>query len=326
MSITPTRVVDTRSSLGVLTEAVAAGSTIKIPITALDAIPDGATSVVVNLTSTRIQDAGFLTLHACTTPRPDTSNSNYRPGADTANLTISTIGTDGAICLYTSAATDLVVDVVAYTTAGFTPTAPQRLADTRTGTTPTADSTIRVPLPAGSTHVINVTSTRSTAAGFLTAYDCDSPRPTTSNLNYSAGVDIANLTIASADGELCVFTSSPTDIIVDHLGTMSNATGALARLVDTRTATPATPGTVIQIPPIATTDPTAAINLTATRTTTAGFLTVHACNQPVPTTSNLNVSPGRDIANLAIIPTSTPMCVTVNADTDVIIDLQTTIV
>jgi hypothetical protein len=326
VSITPTRVVDTRSSLGVLTEAVAAGSTIKIPITALDEIPDGATSVVVNLTSTRIQDAGFLTLHACTTPRPNTSNSNYRPGADTANLTISTIGTDGAICLYTSAATDLIVDVVAYTTAGFIPTAPQRLTDTRAGTAPAADTTIRVPLPAGSTHVINVTSTRSTAAGFLTAFDCDLPRPTTSHLNYAAGVDIANLTIASADTELCVYTSLSTDIVVDHLGTMSNATSALARLVDTRTIAPAIPGTVIHIPTIATTNPTAAINLTATRTTTAGFLTVHACNQPVPTTSNLNVTPGRDIANLAIIPTSTPMCVTVNANTDVIIDLQTTII
>ncbi|HEX4982443.1 MAG TPA: hypothetical protein VFV63_12115, partial [Ilumatobacteraceae bacterium] len=70
----------------------------------------------------------------------------------------------------------------------------------------------------------------------------------------------------------------------------------------------------------------AAVNLTAARTTSAGFLTVHACNVAVPNTSNLNVSPGRDIANLVIIPTSTPMCVTVNANTDVIIDLQTTIV
>lgn len=326
VSITPTRVLDTRSSVGLLTEAVAAGSTIKIPILALDSIPDGATSVVVNLTSTRIQDAGFLTLHACTTPRPDTSNSNYRPGADTANLTISTIGTDGAICLYTSAATDLIVDVVAYTTGKFAPTAPQRLADTRTGTTPGTDTTIHVPLPAGSTHVINVTSTRSTAAGFLTAYDCGLPRPTTSNLNYVAGVDIANLAITTADGELCVYTSSPTDIIVDHLGIQSDATGELARLVDTRAGTPATPGTTIQIPPISTDKPAAAINLTAARTIAAGFLTVHACNQPVPNTSNLNVTPGRDIANLVIIPTTTPMCVTVNAHTDVIIDLQTTIV
>ena len=32
------------------------------------------------------------------------------------------------------------------------------------------------------------------------------------------------------------------------------------------------------------------------------------------------------IANLAIIPTTRPMCVTVNANTDVIIDLQTTVI
>ena len=325
VSVTPTRVVDTRLP-GSTTSSVVAGSAIRIPVTSLDSIPDEATSVVVNLTSTRAAAPGYLTLHACTTSRPATSNSNYLPGVDIANLTISSIGTDGAICLYTSASTDVIVDVVAYTTAtGFTPTSPQRLADTRSGAKPAAGATVRVPLPAGGTHVISLTSTRSDAAGFLTAYDCDAPLPGTSNLNYAAGVDLANLTIASAAGELCVLTSAPTDIIVDHLGSLSAATGALDRLVDTRNSGPATPGTTIQIPTILTANPTAAINLTATQTTTAGYLTVHACALPVPATSNLNVSPGRDIANLAIIPTTTPMCVTVSANTHVIIDLQSTV-
>ena len=61
VSITPTRVLDVVFDRAAH-RGVAAGSTTRIPITALDEIPDGATSVVVNLTSTRIQDAGFLTL------------------------------------------------------------------------------------------------------------------------------------------------------------------------------------------------------------------------------------------------------------------------
>ena len=321
VAITPIRVLDTRG----LGSGVPADSTVKVPITSLDSIPDVATSVVVNLTSTQTRDAGFLTLHACSTARPNTSNSNFQPGADTANLTISAIGTDGSICLYTSGAAQLIVDVIGYTTAGFAPTAPQRLADTRAAGKPIAGSTVRVPLPPGQAHVLSVTSTRSGASGFLTVHDCGDTRPATSNLNFAAGVDIANLIVLAADVELCVYTSAPTDIVVDHLGAVSNATGALDRLVDTRSGAPAVKGATIPIPAIASTNPTAAINLTATGTTTAGYLTVHACNLPVPATSNLNVSPGRDIANLVIIPTGTPMCVSVQADTHVLVDLLSTI-
>jgi hypothetical protein len=159
----------------------------------------------------------------------------------------------------------------------------------------------------------------------LAVFDCDATPPTTSNLNFATGVDIANMAMIPANGELCVYTSSPTDIVVDHLETLATTAGTLDRLVDTRQSNPATPGTTISIPAIGGPHPTAAINLTATRTTTAGYLTVHTCGEPVPNTSNLNVTPGRDIANLAIIPTTTPMCVTVNANTDVIIDLLATI-
>jgi 5'-nucleotidase len=334
-SIAPVRVLDTRTNLvptsggartsGSSANLVATGSTVTIPVTALAAFPAGATSAVVNVTATRVDEAGFLTVYACDTPRPDTSNANFGPGADTANVTITALAADGTICVYTSGATDLVVDAIAYTTGGFTPTLPARLADTRSGTRPVADGVVRVPLPAGSTHVVNVTSTQSDADGVLSVYDCDSAPPTTSNVNFTAGGDVANVAVVAADGELCVSTSAPTHVIVDHLGTLVGSTGRASRLVDTRTTTSAKSGTVITIPTIATPDSTAVINVTATRTTAAGYVTIAECGAPVSNTSSLNVTPGRDIANVAIIPTTKSMCVSVFADTDIIVDLQSTL-
>ena len=60
------------------------------------------------------------------------------------------------------------------------------------------------------TAVLNITSTGSQAAGFLTVYPCGTPRPTASNVNYQAGTDIANtvITAIGLGGKVCVYTSS----------------------------------------------------------------------------------------------------------------------
>ncbi len=315
--IEPVRAFDSRSGT-----QPAAGATLTVPLTG---VPSDATAAMINITATQVTAAGFFTVFACDTPRPETSNANFGPGADTANVTLTAISADDTICVYTSAPTDLVVDVVGYTTERFTPTAPDRLADTRSGTIPAADAVVRVALPAGENHMVNVTATQSAAAGVLTAYDCDEPQPATSNVNFSAGVDVANLAVVIADGELCVHTTASTHVVVDHLGVLTGVTGSAARLLDTRATAPATSGTVIEIPAIATTAGVAVINITATRTTAAGYVTLYECGQPVPGTSNLNVTPGRDVANIALLSTATPMCLSVVADTDIVVDLQATL-
>lgn len=326
--VSPARVVDSRTGLGLpggVTRSLAAGEEIEVPLAGRVGVTADASAVVLNVTATRVQAPGYLTLYGCGTTRPDTSNVNYRAGADTANLTISAMGTSGSVCLFTSAALDVIVDVVGYSPGGFTPSGPARIADTRSGARPGAGAVVRVPLPAGTAHVVTVTSTRSTQAGFLTVYDCDAEQPGTSNVNFSAGVDVPNLVVVAADGELCVYTSAPTDVLVDHLGTLGSTTGLLDRLVDTRGGAAATVGTVVKIPSIVSARKLAIVNLTATNTTGAGYLSLYACDQPVPDTSNLNVTPGSDIGNLAIVPTGTPMCVYVHAATDVIVDVLSTL-
>ena len=195
-------------------------------------------------------------------------------------------------------------------------------------TTPTpAGSVLRVALTDTGSHVVTVTATQAADAGYLTAYDCAQPRPNTSIVNYIPGVDTANLTIATGT-ELCVYTSATVDIIVDQHGRITAGT---ANAITTTDRHPhqrrhtTRPGQTVMIPPPPPTAATRAINITATQATNAGFFTLHPCNTPPPTTSALNYTPGRDIANLAIIPTNTPTCITTSTTTHLIIDLAATI-
>ncbi|MEO2173778.1 MAG: SGNH/GDSL hydrolase family protein, partial [bacterium] len=74
---------------------------------------------------------------------------------------------------------------------------------------------------------------------------CGVTRPLASNLNYVAGKVVANNVIApiSNEGSVCLYSSSPSDVIVDIAGWFSDdSAGAFVgttptRLVDTRDGT-----------------------------------------------------------------------------------------
>lgn len=322
--VPPTRLLDTRVRRNVLTTSwggaspVPSGTTIAIPVGGAG-VPEDATAVVVNLTTTSTVEAGYLTVFACDQPRPPTSNANFAAGHDRANAAIVPVSVDGEICLYTSGTTDLIVDVFAFAGAdgGYAPVRPARLADTRFGDRPTAGTTIRVPLPDGVAHSVTLTATRVAGAGYLTAHDCAEERPATSDLNVSAGEDIANLTIVTG-AELCVFSSTELDILVDLHGTFDRDPADRSRLLDTRHGAPLAPGSTVEVPGLGR---TAAINLTATGTSTAGYITVHSCEAPLPSTSNLNTRVGHDVANLAIAAGGGRTCITTTSATHLVVDL-----
>ena len=100
-------------------------------------------------------------------------------------------------------------------------------------------------VPGDATAVtLNVTSTGSLAAGFVSVYPCGSPRPEASNLNFAPGQTIANAVTSKVGtgGAVCVYNQSATHLIVDVNGYSPPAAGygALqpARLLDTRPVTP----------------------------------------------------------------------------------------
>lgn len=68
----------------------------------------------MNITVTQPQAAGYITAYPCGTPRPNASNVNYLPGQTIPNNVISKIGTNGKICLYTTAPTHLIADLNGY--------------------------------------------------------------------------------------------------------------------------------------------------------------------------------------------------------------------
>src|SRR5882672_3083557 len=56
------------------------------PDTGLDAVPAGATSIVLNVTVTNTTGNSFLTVWPTGSPRPNASNLNWVPGRTIANL------------------------------------------------------------------------------------------------------------------------------------------------------------------------------------------------------------------------------------------------
>jgi subtilisin family serine protease len=212
---TPTRILDTRGSLGGHQGPIAGGQTFDLTIPSLCA---NATAVVLNLTATDESTASFLTVYPTGGARPNASNLNMYPGTNLANLAVVKLGTSNHVTIYNNGgSTDVVIDLTGCysTTTGqhFTATSPVRILDTRTSTgghpgpigqNQTLNLTVAGPgaVPAGATAaVINVTSTNATGPpSFITVFPEGSQLPLASNLNPYAGQNIPNLDVATLGG------------------------------------------------------------------------------------------------------------------------------
>ena len=123
-----TRLLDTRTTPGA---RLAANSTVAVRVAGVAGVPAGAAGVVLNLTAADPGTSGFLTVHACDASRPTASNLNVRPGVNRANLVIVAPDADGEVCIFGSAATDVIVDVFGWLGSSFVGVTPTRLLDTR---------------------------------------------------------------------------------------------------------------------------------------------------------------------------------------------------
>jgi hypothetical protein len=106
-AVPPTRLLDTRLD-GVMP---AAGSITTIAVAGTTGVGADATAVALNVTATDAPTAGFITVYACGTPVPATSNLNFAAGQTIAVSVTAPVGTDGTVCLFSYAATHLVVDL-----------------------------------------------------------------------------------------------------------------------------------------------------------------------------------------------------------------------
>jgi hypothetical protein len=243
--VTPKRLADTRTG-GAARQS--AGAPLVVPMTGSGA-PDDAAAVVLTVTATEPAARGFATVVPCGTPPTGTSNVNFEAGATVPNVVVVEPGDGGAVCVTANVDTHLIVDVFGAFAAGadMGVVAPTRLIDTRTSVTPAAGGVVVVPVggPSGAPDdasgvMLNLTAAEPRAAGYLTAYPCAAGAPLASNLNVVAGVNRANFVLVAPDanGDVCVVTSSPTDVVVDLMGWVGTAfTGTVpTRLLDTRSS------------------------------------------------------------------------------------------
>ena len=118
--VSPSRLLDTRASgetVDAQSEAegkLEAAEEYVLQVAGRGGVPAGASAVVVNVTAVQAEGNGFVTVHPCVDPRPLASSLNYVPGVNGANEIVALLNDDGELCLYTSQAAHLIVDVVAY--------------------------------------------------------------------------------------------------------------------------------------------------------------------------------------------------------------------
>ncbi len=219
---------------------------------------------------------------------------------------------------------------------------PARLLDTRVGTgapaiavRPGASVDVQVTGRGGvpSTGVgaaaVNLTVTGTTAGGFLTAGPTGQPQPNASNLNFSAGQTVANLSSVKVGvgGKITLTNNSAgtlhviADIAGYHPSGVPTARGTFEtlrpkRLLDTRQGigadwvpVPAYGSVDLEVTGhggVAWTNVSAVVlNVTAVSPEAAGFVTAYPTGTAQPAASNLNFARGQTVPNLVTVKLGT---------------------
>jgi len=270
--LVPARITDTRTGSGFPNAGspLSAGASLNIQVTGAGGVATtGITAALMNVTVTDTTAASFLTAYPSGATLPTASNLNWVAGETVANRVVVPVGPTGQITLYNhSGNTDVIVDVDGYFTNGSTtPTraslylaiTPVRVVDTRQTSGPLGGGTTIGQQLAGvdgigssaSAVVSNVTAVNTTAASYFTVYPSGTSRPTASDVNWSAGQIVPNLTVAtlSSSGSVSIYNNAGSaDLILDAFGYFSPLSTLSTPLAITTTSLPgATVGTAYSV-------------------------------------------------------------------------------
>jgi Bacterial Ig-like domain (group 3)/Divergent InlB B-repeat domain len=269
--VTPCRVADTRSPDSPFGGPVlTAGSTRSFTIPSSScSIPSTALAYSLNITVVPATGTlGYLTIWPAGQVQPTVSTLNSFDGRIKANAAIVGAGTIGAVNVFVSNDTDVILDINGYFAAPetapdgfvFYPLPPCRVMDTRqptgplggpilTGgtsrTAPILSSSCGVPGTA-SAYSLNMTVVPTGPLDYLSAWPSGTPQPLVSTLNDFTGTVVANGAIvpAGAGGSIDVYVTQQTHLVIDINGYFAPpAAGGLlfypmspCRVVDTRNA------------------------------------------------------------------------------------------
>ncbi len=353
-AIPPTRALDTR--LGPNAAPLRGGAIRAVAVTGLGGsagVPlTDVSAVSVNVTVVDPTTDGHVTVWPAGAPRPSTSLLNFAPRQTIANSAVIGVGVNGQIAFQVSnGEAHVVVDVLGWFAKdrGFVTTSPRRLLDTRApgllslGPGETRELVVTGNDVAANAEAVsvNLTATGGAGGGHFRAWPAGAPVPTASALNFAPGQTVANAMILGigVGGKIAVRNDSPapTHLVVDLLGSFAAGTELTptvpTRAVDTRSGlggTGLSAGVVrtVKVTGVGTIPSSGVravvVNVTMTRPTATGHLTVWPAGGPPPTASILNVTRGVTVANAFVVgvdPQGRLSLVSSAGTADVIVDV-----
>lgn len=340
--ITPCRVADTRQAAGAFGGPMIVGQTSRDFIVSDSpcGVPASAQAYSLNVAAVPHGPLGFLTVWPAGQARPLASTLNS-DGRVKSNAAIVPAGIGGAISVFATNNSDVVLDINGYFTAAasntalaYYPLSPCRISDTRNSagplggpfiigqtarTIPIRSSACSVPATAQA-YSVNLAAVPHGSLGFLTAFPTGQARPLATSLNAVTGAVTANAAIIASgtNGSFDIFTSNDTDLVIDINGYFAPpVAGGLAfynlapcRVFDSRSSAASQPiGGVADINVIGSNcNPPAGaqsyvFNATAVPNGPLGYLTLWPQGTPQPVVSTLNASDGAVTGNMSIVRT-----------------------
>jgi hypothetical protein len=334
--VTPCRVVDTRGKGGAM--GTAETRSFAIPQSGCQ-IPPTAQAYSLNVTVVPRGLLSYLTLWPTGQNQPFVSTLNSFGGLVVANAALVPAGLNGAVSVYVTDPTDVILDINGYFdlagTYAFYPVQPCRVADTRGPAGPfgapalTGAQSRDFPVPSSPcglpatarAYSMNVTVVPAGYLGYLKAWPTGQAQPNVSTLNSWTGTVVANAAIVPTGkgGSISVYAEDPTQVVLDTNGYFGapGAAGALnfypvapCRVADTRGAAGPKMGDAetrsFPIPSsgcgIPATAAAYSLNVTVVPDGMLQYLTAWPTGAGQPFASTLNSWDGAVVANAAIVP------------------------
>ncbi|HLJ44405.1 MAG TPA: hypothetical protein VKU01_00270 [Bryobacteraceae bacterium] len=243
VAVTPCRVMDTRNPTGTFGGPAMLGQTsrtVPIPQSSCN-IPATARAYSLNITVVPHGGLQYLSIWPSGQAQPVVSTLNAFDGRIVANAAIVPAGTGGAISVFVSDTTDVIIDINGYfapsstaNSLSFYSVTPCRVVDTRNPAGPlggplmSGGSSRSFPIPTSSCGVpgsalaysFNVTVVPRRPLGYLTTWPTGQTQPVVSTLNSGDGSIVANAAIvpAGTGGAVSFFVTDDSDVIIDVNG------------------------------------------------------------------------------------------------------------
>jgi YVTN family beta-propeller protein len=341
VNVTACRLIDTRLIGGPIQGGTS--RTFTIPQLGGCGIPTAAASYSLNVTVVPSGSLSYLTIWPAGERLPVVSTMNSLDGRIKANAATIQAGVSGAVSVYVSNTTNVVLDIDGYyapsagSTLEFYTLTPCRVFDTRNADGPLGGPYLQgkqerdFPVLSSDCHIPSSAQAYSMnftvvpeggALGYLTVWAKGNQRPGVSTLNNLTATIVANAAIvpAGTSGEIATYVDENTQLVGDIDGYFAPAgTGGMSlyptapcRVLDTRKGNGAFSGelTVDVVDSVCAPPSTAQayiFNATVVPTPAFGYLTLWPNGQPQPGVSTLDAIDDAITSNMAIVPTNNGM-------------------